>query len=87
MKVERRRITIKNFVGLKSKMDSILSDDGKESYAAKGISTATECNEFKDTLFDKKSNESKEFKAKKIKLEHKKSTKHHYPVLMIKDLF
>ena len=32
----------------------MLSDDGKESNTAKGINTATEFNEFKDTLFDKK---------------------------------
>ena len=31
-----------------------LSDDAKESNTAKGINTATEFNEFKDTLFDKK---------------------------------
>ena len=30
-------------------MHSMLWDDGKESNAAKGINTATECNEFKDT--------------------------------------
>ena len=32
----------------------MLSDNGKESNTAKGINTATEFNEFKDTLFDKK---------------------------------
>ena len=32
----------------------MLSDDGKESNIAKGINIATEFNEFKDTLFDKK---------------------------------
>ena len=51
MKVEHKGIPIKKFVGLKSKMHSMLSDDGKESNTAKGINTATE---FKDTLFDKK---------------------------------
>ena len=54
MKVEHKGIPIKKFVGLKSKMHSMLSDDGKESNTAKGINTATEFNEFKDTLFDKK---------------------------------
>ena len=32
----------------------MFSDDGKESNTAKGINTATEFNEFKDTLFNKK---------------------------------
>ena len=32
----------------------MLSDDGKESNTAKGINTATEFNEFTDTLFSKK---------------------------------
>ena len=32
----------------------MLSDDGKESHTAKGLNTATEFNEFKDTLFTKK---------------------------------
>ena len=37
-------------------MNSMLSDDGKESNTAKGIMNwvRTEFNEFKDTLFDKK---------------------------------
>ena len=30
----------------------MLSDDGKESNTAKGINTATEFNEFKDTSFN-----------------------------------
>ena len=54
MKVEHKGIPIKEFVGLKSKMDLMFSDDGKESIIVKGINTATEFNEFKDTLFDKK---------------------------------
>ena len=40
------------FVGLKSKMHFMLSHDGKESNTAKGINTATEFNEFKDTSFN-----------------------------------
>ena len=32
----------------------MLSDDGKESNTAKGVNIATEFNEFKDTLFNKK---------------------------------
>ena len=51
MKVLYRGIPINKFVGLKSKMHSILSDDGKESNTAKGVNIATEFNEFKDTLY------------------------------------
>ena len=54
MKVEHKGIPVKKFVGLKSKMHSMLSGDGKESNTAKGINTATEFNEFKETLFNKK---------------------------------
>ena len=35
-------------------MYSMLSDDGKESNAAKGVNIATEFKEFNDTLFNKK---------------------------------
>ena len=45
---------IDEFVGLKLKMYSIKKIDGKESNTAKGVNTATEFNEFKDTLFNKK---------------------------------
>ena len=54
MKVEHKGIPIKKFVGLKSKMHSMLSNDGKESTTAKEINTTTEFNQFKDTLFHKK---------------------------------
>ena len=39
-------IIIDEFVGLRSKMYSIKKIDGKESSTAKGVNTATECNEF-----------------------------------------
>ena len=54
MKDEYKRILINKFVGLKSKMHSMPSDDGKESNTQKGTNTSTEFNEFKDTLFNKK---------------------------------
>ena len=54
VKVEYKGIQIKKFVGLKSKIHSVLSDGGKESNTEKGINTVTEFNEFKDTLFNKK---------------------------------
>ena len=54
MKNESEGRLIDEFVGLKSKMYSMLSDDGKESNPANGVNIATKFNEFKDTLFNKK---------------------------------
>ena len=45
---------IDEFVWLKSKMYSMKNIDGKESNTAKGLNIATEFNEVKDTLFNKK---------------------------------
>ena len=45
---------VDEFVGLKSKMYSMENIDGKESNTAKGVNIATEFNEFKDILFNKK---------------------------------
>ena len=47
-------LLINEFVGLKSKMNSMKNIDGKESNTAKEVNIATEFNEFKDTLFNKK---------------------------------
>ena len=54
MKDESEGKIIDEFVGLKSKMYSMKNIDGKESNTAKGVNIATEFNEFKDTLFNKK---------------------------------
>ena len=45
---------IGEFVGLKSKTYSMQNIDGKESNTAKGVNVATEFNEFKNTLLNKK---------------------------------
>ena len=45
---------IDDFVGLKSKMHSMKNIDDKESNTAKGVNIATEFDELKDTLFNKK---------------------------------
>ena len=50
---------IDEFVGLKEKMYSMKTIDGKESNTAKGVDIATEFNEFKDTLFNKKKSGTK----------------------------
>ena len=46
IKDESERKIIDDFVGLKSKMYSVLSDDGKKSNTAKGVNIAPEFNEF-----------------------------------------
>ena len=80
---------IHEFVRLKSKMYSMKNIDGKESNTAKGVNTATEFNEFKDTLFNKKvlRQKMKRIQSKNINLEHARSTKNHCRVLMTKDLY
>ena len=89
MKDESEGKTIGEFIGLKSKMYSILSDDGKESNTAKGVNIATGFNEFKAILFNKKvvRHKMRRFQSKKHKLGTYESSKYHYHVLMIKDLF
>ena len=77
MKDESERKIIVEFVGLKSKMYSMKNIDGKESNTAKGVNTATEFTEFKDTLLNKKvlRHKTRRIKGKKnIKSEHTKST-------------
>ena len=54
MKGESEGKIIYEFVGLKSKMHSMKNIDCEISNTAKGVDTATEFNEFKDTLFNKK---------------------------------
>ena len=54
MKAVNKGIPINKFARLKSKMYSMLSDNGKESNTAKGVNIATEFNEFKNTLFNSK---------------------------------
>ena len=54
MKDEFGGVIATEFVGLKSKMYSIKKIDGKEWNTAKGVNIATEFNEFKDVLFNKK---------------------------------
>ena len=61
MKDESEGKIIDESVGLQSKMYSMKHIDGRESNIAKGVNIATEFNEFKDTLFNKK------IEVKKIK--------------------
>ena len=47
-------VIIIKFVGLKSKMYSIKKIDGKEHNTVEGVNIATEFDNFKDVLFNKK---------------------------------
>ena len=66
-----------SLLDLKSKMYSMKNIDAKESNMAKGLSIATEFNEFKDTLFNKKvvGHKMKEIQSKKHKIGTYKITK------------
>ena len=69
MKDEYGGVIIDEFVGLKSKMYSIKKINGSESSTTKGVNIATEFNEFKDVLFNKKviRRKMKRIQAKNIK--------------------
>ena len=54
MKDEFNDVKIIEFVGLKSKMYSLISSDDKEVSKAKGINKKLRHNEYLDVLFDKK---------------------------------
>ena len=89
MKDESEGKIIGQFVRLKSKKYSMKNTYGKESNTAKGVNIATEFNEFKDTLFNKKIiiYKMRKIQGKNIKWEHTKSTKYHYLFLITKHLF
>ena len=70
LKDEFGGVIVDEFVGLKSKMYSIKKIDGKEYNTAKGVSIATEFDQFKDVLFNKKiiRHKMKRIQSKKHKL-------------------
>ena len=85
MKDESEGNIIGEFVGLNSKVYPMKNIEGKESNTAKGMNIATDINEFKDTLFNKKI--IKQFNAIQRRIQCKKSTKYNYLFLMTKDFF
>ena len=70
MKDEYSGAIIDQFIGLKSKTNSIKKIDGKESSTAKGVNIVTEFNEFKVALFNEKvvRQKMKRIQAKKHKI-------------------
>ena len=89
MKDKFKGIPINKFIGLKSKMYCIVSDDDTEVNTAKGENISIEFNEYEDVLFDKKiiRRKMKRIQSKNTKLVLMMPTKYHYHVLMIKDTF
>ena len=77
MKEKYGGVIIDEFVGLKSKMHSIKKINGSESSTAKEVNIATDFNEFKDVLFNKKGirHKMKRMQAKKHKIETYESDK------------
>ena len=70
MKDEYGEVIIDEFIGLKSKTHLIKKINVSESSTAKGVNIATEFNEFKDVLFNKKiiKHKMKRIEAKKHKI-------------------
>ena len=54
MKDEFKRIRSNRFIGLKSKMYCIVSDDYTEVNIAKGVNISIKFNEYEDVLFNEK---------------------------------
>ena len=79
---------ISESVGLKSKMHSMKTIDGKESNTVKGVNIASQFNEYKDTLFNKKvlRHKIRRIQGKKCKLGTYRINKISF-VLMINVLF
>ena len=89
MKDEYKGIPINKFVGLKSKMYSIISENNKECSKAKGVNISNEFNEYKNILLEKKiiRHKRKRIQSKKHKIGNMRSTRYYYHVFMTKDLF
>ena len=54
MRDELKSISINKFIGLKSKMYFIVSENGEEVNSAKGVYISIEFKEYKNVLFNKK---------------------------------
>ena len=70
MKDEFKGIPINKFIGLKSKMYCIVSDDDTKVNTARGVNISTESNEYEDLLFNEKTirHKIKRIQSKKPKI-------------------
>ena len=89
MKDEFKGKIISEFVGLQSKMYSLISVDDEEVTKAKGVNKKIKHKEFVGVLFNKKviRHNIAEFKVNCIELELKMFVRFHCLVLMIKDMY
>ena len=89
MKDEFKKVSINKFVGLKSKMYWIVSENSEEVNTAKGVNITTVFKEYKNVLFNKKLiiHKMKGIQRNYIKLAHMMSAKYLYHSLMTKDTF
>ena len=58
MKDELKGVQVSEFIGLKSKMYSLISADDEEVSKAKGVNKKVKHEEFFDVLFNKKSDKT-----------------------------
>ena len=88
MKDEMSGKVISEFVGLKSKMYSLVTGDDEEKARAKGVNKKLRHDEFYDVLFDKKviRHNVKRIQAKNIDWVHMIFARCLCRVLMIKDM-
>ena len=88
MKDEFNGVKIIEFVGLKSKMYSLISGDDKEVNKPKRINKKLRHKEYHDVLFNKKviRHNMKRIQSKYIKLVHMMFLRFHKVVLAIKDV-
>ena len=86
MKDESKGRNIKEFIGLKSKMYSLIAVDKEEVTKAKGVNKKIKHKEFVDVLFNKKVIRHN-MKRNCIELERTIFVRFHCLVLMIKDMY
>ena len=89
MKDEYGGKSMLKFVGLKSKMYSILDESSNEKNTNKGHNAFIESQEFQDTLFQKKilRHQMRGIKSKNHNLGTCKTNKYLYLVMMINDIY
>ena len=87
MKGELNGVNMVEFVGLKSKMYSLISSDNKEVNRAKGINKKLRHKEYLDVIFNKKEKNMKRIQSKVHDIGTYDVYKISLVVLMIKDMY
>ena len=87
MKDEFNGVKIIEFVGLKSKMYSLISVDDREVNKGKGINKKLRHQEYVDVLFNKKVVRHSKYKVNYMRLIFMMFLRFHKVVLMIKEMY